>query len=324
MSAEQLANPEDYWVLHPDYDHIPPLVTQDGDVDAVGTAHGRTIPMIGTIRPPVYDVSLHPFDGGNTRIYADDADEIMAVICGKPYRDQLNRCHQLSADYQLLNDDNDPDGSKRLEADGQFALEVGLLSYIRGTFAHKARAVAQRIINEKAREDGAWDKLSDEEKDVLTRAADAESDTAPVGVLEEAEITEANPDGTTDTFTVTRGAWRSNHVPLVINEIDYFPWQEIPRPLSSTTVTTVAEDGEPEQTFQDTISELNLAVIPVDDSHDLLFRLRELGVINMAIRPDYAVSEPFRDWYADFTKRRVERNRQNAAAKEKDENQPEA
>ena len=49
---DRTATVEDYRVLHPDQDWIPPLVTEDGDVTAVGTAHGRTIPIIGTTRPP--------------------------------------------------------------------------------------------------------------------------------------------------------------------------------------------------------------------------------------------------------------------------------
>lgn len=298
----------DYRVLHPDKDRIPPLVTNDGDITAVGTAHGRTIPIIGTTRPPIYDVSLHPFDGSKTRIYADDPHDIVSVICGKRYQQQYDRCMQLIEEYDQYNDDNDADYSHRFETESEYVAEKVLLDYMRGAFVHKARAVAQEKINSSAKQDGRWDKLTPEQQTVLTRAADVDSEKAPVGVLEDEEFHDM--DGVA--FIGKRGTWRSADVPLVINETDYTPWQPVPRPRSVVITEAVMEDGTKAE-YEDDFSELNLLTIPVEDVEEMLNKLRELDVIDMTIRPAYPVSKDFREWYEDTTNVRVRRNREQAA-----------
>lgn len=305
---DRTATVEDYRVLHPDQDWIPPLVTEDGDVTAVGTAHGRTIPIIGTTRPPIYDVSLHPFDGSKTRIYADDPHDIVSIICGSSYRQQYERCIQIIDQYDQLNDDNDPDLSQRFEAETEYTAEKVLLDYMRGAFVHKARAIAQRSINTEAQQDGRWDKLTAEQQTVLTRAADIDSETAPVGVLEDEEFHDV--DGIA--FMGRRGTWRSADVPLVVNETDYAPWQPIPRPKSVVITEAEMPDGTTTQ-YEDDFSELNLLTIPVEDVEEMLNVLDRLGVIDMTIRPAYPVGKDFREWYADATESRVNRNREQAA-----------
>ena len=195
----------DYRVLHPDKDRIPPLVTDDGDVTAVGTAHGRTIPIIGTTRPPIYDVSLHPLDGSKTRIYADDPHDVVGIICGQSYQRQYDRCMQLIDQYDQYNDDNDADFSQRFDMETEYVAEKVLLDYMRGAFVHKARAVAQAKINRTAQQDGRWDDLTPEQQAVLTRAADEGSEKAPVGVLEDEEFHDV--DGIA--FMGKRGTWRA-------------------------------------------------------------------------------------------------------------------
>lgn len=304
MTSTQKTTVDDYKVLHPDFDHIPALVTEDGDVSAVGTAHGRTIPVIGSTRPPVFDVSLHPLDGGKTRIYADDPNEILAAICGDDYRTQLNRCQSIIDNYAKYDDDNDPDGHARRELEHDFAIETTYLGYIRGAFAHKARQVAQGKINDQAKQDGSWDTLSPQEQDVLTRAADTTSQSAPVGVLEDHEFT----DGDGNTFTGKRGTWRSNAVPLVLNEVDYEPWSVVPRPYSSVVIDYTTPEGE-EQQFEDDISDLNLRIIRVEDAEELLHDLDELNAIKLTVRPAFPVDAMYRDYHANSVEERLERNR---------------
>ena len=60
----------------------PPLVTSDGHHDEIGAAHGRVLPMIGRWRPYVVDVNATKLAGKGTRIYADTADDAVAMLVG--------------------------------------------------------------------------------------------------------------------------------------------------------------------------------------------------------------------------------------------------
>lgn len=303
---------DDYRVLHPDFDVIPALITNDGDISAVGTAHGRTVPLIGSTRPAIFDVSLHPFDGGNMRIYADDLNDVLSVICGDDYRMQLDYCEQLIEQYDAITGDTVDEENRRQALHAEFQQATIDLCFIRGAFVHKARAVAQGKINDAARADGTWDALTDEEQEVLREAADIKADVAPVGVLEEALLD--NGDGS-EPFVGHRGVWRAN-VPLVLNEVDYYPWSSVPRPTSITAVQVNADGGGVE-TYLDTLSELNLRIIRVEVAEELFSDLQNLRVIGMTVRPALPVDSMFADYYRETTQARVERNRAEVAAKKK-------
>lgn len=302
---------DDYRVLHPDFDAIPALITNDGDISAVGTNHGRTIPLIGSTRPAIFDVSLHPFDGSKTRIYADDLNDILSVICGEDYRKQLDYCEQLIEQYDTITGNSDEEEEQRQALHAEFQHASIDLCFIRGAFIHKARAVAQGKINDAARADGMWDGLTSEEQQVLCEAADIEADVAPVGILEETVLD--NEDGS-EPFIGYQGVWRAE-VPLALNEVDYYPWSSTPRPTSVTAVQ-VTTDGDVE-TYIDTLSELNLRIIRVENAEELFFDLQNLRVVGMTIRPALPVDSMFADYYREMTQARVERNRTEVAAKKK-------
>lgn len=305
MADFRIATLDEYKTLHPDNDIIPPLVTDDGDVSAIGTAHGRTIPVVGSTRPPAFDVSLHPFNGGKTRIYADDADDVLAVICGEDYQRQLTRCRDLVDQYNALADDDSVEADKtRREIQRDFDAETTFLVLIRGTVAHTGRAVAQGHINDAARQDGTWDALSDEEQNILTAAADTTSERAPIGVLQ--ETTFINPDYPDQSVVGMRGTWTAD-VALVLNDADYYPWTEIPAPQSITQIT--GPDGE---VYEDTTSELNLRRIRVANAEDLLDDLDTLGAMEMTVRPVVPVDPLYRGGYAESVNERVQRNRSAA------------
>lgn len=306
MSAFRTATLEEYRCLHPDDDQIPPLITDDGHISAVGTAHGRTIPVIGTTRPPVYDVSLHPLDGGTTRIYADDPNDVLAVICGKDYQDQLDRCKALMEQYAAIDDDHPDAAALRNELTADFAAETTFLGLICGAFIHQARSIAQGKINEAAQQDGRWESLTPQEQQILTAAADTTNPKAPVGLLRDTTFDDPHNPG--QVILGKRGHWTAD-VDLVLNEVDYYPWSPIPIPLSSVLIT--GPDGE---LYEDDVSNLNLRVIGVTDADGLLEQLDDLKVITLTVRPVVPVDPLYRDGYAEGVTNRVNANKAATAA----------
>lgn len=304
MSEFRIATLDDYKTLHPDHDYIPPLVTDDGHVSAIGTAHGRTIPVIGSTRPPIFDVSLNPLDGSQVRIYADEADDVLAVLLGTEYQSQLARCKQIEANYMELSD-SDQMGSAGHTMREEFDSEVTLLGMIRGTFAHTARARAQQLVNDKAKASGAWEALTDQERTILEQAADMTSETAPVGIVKEMTIPDPTHPGHTLTGRV--GSWGAD-VDLILNEVDYYPWCEVPPVFSQVTITDTKGNS-----YVDDSSKLNLRIIRVDSAEELLEDLGELGVISMTVRPAVPVDAIFRPNYAETVQARIDANLSAAA-----------
>lgn len=300
MTNFRLATLEDYRCLHPDNDYIPPLLTHDGHITAVGAAHGRVIPVIGATRPPIYDVSLHPLDQSDYRIYADSADDVLAVILGEPYQQQLAACKDLLNRYNQLGHD-DLTGAPGADLRADFDAETTILCMIRGTFAHTARARAQDLINTWAKQDSRWDALTDQERDVLERAADLDSETAPIGIVKDMLI----PDPTNPGVVLEgrRGTWTAD-VALVLNEVDYYPWSGVP-PIYSA-VTIAGPDGVG---YLDDVSELNLHTIHVANADEFLEELYLLDVLDVTIRPAMPVDPIFRDTYEETVQQRVDTNR---------------
>jgi hypothetical protein len=301
VTTFRTATLEEYRCLHPDDDQIPPLITPDGHISAVGTAHGRTIPVIGSTRPPVYDVSLHPMDGSDIRIYADDPNDVLAVICGAEYQQQLDRCKDLIARYEAIDDETPNAATLREELTADFAAETTFLGLICGVFAHKARAIAQGKINNEAQQDGRWERLTPQEQEILISAADTSNPKAPIGVLRDAAFDDPNNPG--QMIPGKRGSWTAD-VDLVLNEVDYYPWSPVPLPLSSVLI-----EGPNGEIYEDDVSNLNLRIISVYDADDLLEALDELNVISLTIRPVVPVDPLYRDGYADSVNNRVNANK---------------
>lgn len=304
-----LTEVEGYRPLHPERDMIPPLVTMDGDTTAVGTAHGRTVPVIGSTRPPVYDVSVHPFDGSGRRVYADDADDVLAVLCGEDYQRQLGITREAlekSTEAELTTMMAEKPSEEEIQATYDLTLEaqaeIGLLCVIRGTGIQRWRQKAQEIINTQAKQNGRWDALTDKEREVLIDAANPNSDTFPVGIPEPGLI-EA-PDGRT--IEGIRGVWRA-HVPLVLNEADFLPWTGQPWPQFEETITTA--DGE-ENVAVGTLS--NTRVIHCDSAESTLHDLDNLHVLDVTIRPVIPVDDAYRDWAQEKMEDHVAANKAEA------------
>ncbi|MGM5595118.1 hypothetical protein QZG57_09560 [Corynebacterium glucuronolyticum] len=304
-----------YKVLHPEEDKIPPLVTMDGDIKGAGKKHGRLVPMIGSTRPPVYDVSIHPFDGSKVRVYADDPDSVLAALLGEEYQDQLLRAEEavlVAAEAMAVIREKDaPTDEEMQKTDELFQqsqAEVGLLSVIRSEGVHRYRQKAQEIINDQARSDGRWDALTDIERQILTEAADPAGETIPIGIPEPGAFQ-------TDDGQIVRGnfgVWRAD-VPLVLNELDYYPWTQYVAPRSEQTF--VSADGEEMVAVG---VESILPIIHSGSAEKTVAKLNELGVFDVTIRPHIPVDGPFRDYEKKMIEERLARNRAEAAEEAKD------
>lgn len=287
-------DPREYRTIHPDTGHIPPLITHDGHIPAVGTAHGRTIPVVCSTRPPVFDVSFDLVLPDHIRVYADHAEDVLAAVCGDDYQQAVARLYDIQDEYDHLTEQEKADcrlamldESDRLNAQ---------LAYLRSDFAHQARLVAQEIINTEAKQDGRWERLSAQGQDILDQAATSIA-TAPVGVV--SEMMFANDQG--EVFTGSRGSWRAD-VPLVVNDGDYHPYTSVPPVYFEATLII---DG---RTYADNVSDLNARHIRVDSADNLLEDLDALGAITTTIRPVTPVDALYRDSYEQTVQQRYDTN----------------
>lgn len=286
-------DPLEYGTVHPDSSTIPPLVTHDGNVSAVGTAHGRTIPVVGATRPPRMDVSFDRITDDHTRIYADHADDVLAVMCGPEYQSRITRLRELRGmfDTATVDPDSAVDVSALERESDRLNYGLGLL---RGNIAHQGRCVAQGIINDAARSDGTWATLTDEERTILERSTGVDN-PAPVGIL--AQMQAEGEDG--DLVEITRGTWTAD-VPLVVNNADYLPWASVVPVYSEARINL--PDGTP---AVDNTSDLNVRRIRVADADDLLQDLADLNVVDMTVRPVTPVDALHRGYYLDNLERRM-------------------
>lgn len=287
-------DPIEYRTVHPDTGHIPPLITHDGHIHAVGTAHGRTIPVVCSTRPPVFDVSFDRVLPEHIRVYADYAEDVLAAVCGVDYQERLARLYAIQEEYSGLDDETKAkrriamlDESDRLNAQ---------LTYLRSDFAHQARLVAQGIINDAAKKDGRWDDLSDRERDVLDRAEHSIA-TAPVGIVDEMMFANANGE----LIAGNRGSWRAD-VPLVVNDGDYYPYTTVPTVYFEATLVIGGQE------YSDNVSDLNARHIRVDSADNLLEDLDALGAITSTIRPVTPVDALYRDSYEATVAQRYSAN----------------
>lgn len=286
----------------------PPLLTDDGHTQAVGEAHGRVLPLIGGVRPYLYDVA---FDG-TRRVYADTINEVMGIVLGGRYAELAAQLIELDAtlppappapyeaavdeiDALLIGDGPTADPAvteadlaafdaygSAVEARNRVLYEMAL---IRRQHADLTRVALQAQINADARDSGGWDQLSERETAELTAAADLEG-TAPAGIIEEVPIV-TNIDGAVSVTNVERGVWMAD-TRLVVNTGDYTPWTSIPFPHSG--LIRLDDDGEE----CEVPTRSNLVILDIDTDEDYLQSLADTGVIKLRVWPDEQPDEVFR------------------------------
>jgi len=299
-----------------------PTITHDADQGHVGAAHGRVIPLVGLYRPYIYDLAADKITDDNLRIYADTADDAIAVLVGGPLPQVLADLTAATealptnpaegdlldeTSLLLLGEDADevaaPLTEDEFQAHGRYLqaldrhddLRIQVAGLIAG-HADMVRCTAQAEINAAARQDGRWDRLTDDERQHLEMAADAGPDGRfPTGLPQMVPF--FNDDGE-ESGTVMRGVWDAE-VPLVCNRGNYFPWNEVLPPESMVA----AEDDEGETYIVP--GEPNLVWLDIDSPQVYLDSLVAAGVVNLTTRP---VDHPL-EFMRPFLREKRERDR---------------
>lgn len=244
----------------------PPLVVpRRADADAIG--HGRILPLVGGVRPHVYDVV---FDGSRQRVYADTpAGAVTALIDG--YADLWDKYRTTRSevdDVELRGESATPELSIR-QQDAYFEMLVA-----RTAFANTTRCTLQSVENERAQACGDWDQLTDEERTQCTESANGPS---PVGVL----VDMPWDGGEGEPATIEMGVWETPHCKLVINRGDYglFDPDGTPEPMS-----TVGDEDANGAVIVGPYPE-NMIVIDPTSDWSLLDSLERANLIEVTVRP---------------------------------------
>ncbi|WP_420879078.1 hypothetical protein [Rhodococcus sp. (in: high G+C Gram-positive bacteria)] len=287
-----------------------PLVIDDGHVHAVGEAHGRLLPMVGQLRPFLYDVA---FEG--RRVYADRVEDVLAVMLGERYAELVAAMDVLDAspipapededvepfdDVLAAVDETGADDIDVAATDADLAAFAAHMHYsdevarnqyemalIRRQHADTMRVRLQARINDEARADGTWQLLTDQQQELLASAAD-ENGLSPAGVIEEVPVLVDGVDGTITQTTVERGVWTAD-TRLVVNTGDYAPWEPIPFP-ESALIRLNEHDVEVEVPTRS-----NLIVLRIDTPDDYIESLSEAGIVRLSVTPAEQPDDFFRD-----------------------------
>lgn len=314
----------------------PPLVTRDSHHSEIGAAHGRILPMIGQWRPYVVDVNADTLAGHNTRIYADTADDAVAMLVGgqapaaiaelraaldglgpdpapeavptpddllliggeDEYENALSEVDDLDPDTQAAYDRYRAQ-RERLDA-AQTQVAALLTDHATGV-----RVRLQQQLNAEAVDDGRWEQLNADEQDELAACAQTgQQGRRPFGIPELVPFfdEDGNQDG-----EIEQGEWRAD-VKLVCLRTDYLPFTGTVAPLS--VVTATAADGSQFWAPGDP----NLVWLNPANPADYLQSLADAGLVELTERPvDHAV-ELMRPWLAEKRQRDLVRARQEAPA----------
>lgn len=252
-------------------EEAPPIVTgRNPKADSVG--HGRILPLVGGVRPYVFDVT---YNGGTERVYADTpAGVLTALIDG--YDSLWEDWKTASAALTDAEERGEtPTATQQAAAEDAYYLLVTA----RIRYATNIRRQLQQAENIAAQTTGTWDQLSSEERAQCTESA---AGAAPIGVLVEAPW---DPDDLTDgADTIEFGVWETPHCRLVINRGDYgvFDLDGTPEP-QSTLSETDPETGE--QIVYVTEQPENMLILDPTDDWGLLQSLEHAALISIETRP---------------------------------------
>ncbi|WP_137726330.1 hypothetical protein [Prescottella subtropica] len=310
-----------------------PLVVDDGHVHAVGESHGRLLPMVGQLRPFLYDVA---FDG--KRVYADRVEDVLAMMLGERYAELVAAVDVLDANPVPAPDDDDIEpfddvvaaadetGADNIDVaatDADLAAFAAHMHYsdeiarnqyemalIRRQHADGIRVRLQAGINDTARTDGTWQILTDEQQQLLVSAGD-DNGMSPAGVIEEVPVLVDGVDGTLTQTTVERGVWTAD-TRLVVNTGDYAPWEPIPFP-ESALIRLNEHDEEVEVPTRS-----NLVVLRIDTPDDYIESLSEAGIVRLSVTPAEQPDDFFREAEAILVQAAVDARSSEGSAAQPD------
>lgn len=245
--------PEKVHDLDPQHPAPPCRITRDPNNDGIGH-DGRTLPLIGGMRPYAFDVIVAEDD----RLYADTYADVFELF-SPGYSTASNDLLSL-----IASDADDETIGRAQEA----------LFEHRCAIATQARIELQRRHNEESKASGRWEILDEEERTQLEQAE-----------------TGATPQGTEDPFLgedSPYGVWEPA-APLVISMGDYAPYDPEGReaPESQYVYETYTNaDGEKVGrvwTFRE--APPNLVKLDPAQEHELYNQLVESGWLRSTYRP---------------------------------------
>ncbi|GEM_PF-4149896 len=200
----------------------PQLVAYRPSADDVG--HGRTLPLIGNARNYLFDVlpdpELLPAGSPRVRVYADRHRDVLSVLIPDyaGIAEALTRSEETGTPEEVTD---------------AFTSAFDL----RTLHAHSMRVVLQRRLNQAAQASGSWSRLTEEEAQQCSRAAEGQ---IPVGI----PVVVGGIDADGNTVELDMAVWETDAVPLVVNRGDYGFYSEslVPEPVSE--LAHVGEDGD--------------------------------------------------------------------------------
>lgn len=263
--------PESVKSLDPAQPAPPVVVDREPERDHVG--HGRTLPLIGGVRPHVYDVV---FDDGRRRVYADTPGDVLsAVIPG--YEKHARALSQAESEVESLLWDED--GQRRGTIDqaafntARDRVQAAFVDAFvaRADHATALRARLQQTEIDRARTGGAWDDLDDEGRAQCEASARGE---VPVGVIY------VVPE---DTGSVERGFWPYEAPRLVISRGDYGLFDPAGTEEPESLASVVDDEGReyvPVVRFP-----RNMVILDPTEENLYVESLEVAGVIESTVRP---------------------------------------
>lgn len=187
----------------------PVAVERDPARDAPG--HGRTLPLVGGVRPHQYDVV---YGDGARRVYADTPGDVLAAVI-PGYEAPAQALAEAEAEAEALIWGEDGQRLSTRDDEAVNAARDRVQSAFADAFVARAdhaaqlRAALQQRENEYARTTGDWDALDDEAREQCEAGARGE---VPVGVIFVVHEDEG---------TIERGGWPFEAPRLAISRGDY-------------------------------------------------------------------------------------------------------
>lgn len=308
---------------HDSTKHTPPVVTHDGHIPHVGAAHGRTAPLIGLYRPYLLDVSADIITDNHLRVYADSAEDAIGIIVGGELPHVWATLTAAMADLpqspiteEVITDElygsfgSDLINDQKLSADDQARYEAHLagletikdlqvqVAGLLAAHADTVRCIMQQRINDAAKADGRWDKLSAEEQTELELAADSGPDGRfPVGIVDQVPF--VIYDDEDDGLQMAAVGYWSADVPLVCNVGDYVPWGTTFAPAPFMT------RGDDDNAFL-VPGTPNLLWLDIESPAQYLESLHKAGAVDMTFSPVMRPSELMRAFMEQHRQKTLE------------------
>ncbi|MFC0313594.1 hypothetical protein ACFQNE_02980 [Gordonia phosphorivorans] len=273
----------------------------------MGAKHGRVLPLVGNTRPYMYDVAIV---GTDSRIYADRLTDILCVLIGEEYQQNVEALNALGVfettdigsepglgdilPMELATSADEPADTGPSLAQSQAYQQAQSLLYdlglLRTAFAENLRVDLQAAINADAVADGSWLELTDAEREELVLSA-TRGGGFPIGIPGEIAVWDETADPPA-MVPVVRPEWRSA-IRLVINTGNYLPWT--PAPFIESLRTAVDTEGI---TFEYPTSE-NVVLLDVNTEEEFIESLIAINYLTMATRPSSQPDPAFQKFVDD-------------------------